>query len=244
MEIKKLEGIVISETNYSESSKIINILTKELGIVGAISKGCRNMKSRLRSISCKLTYGDFHIYYKKDGLSTLVSVDVKEAFNKIKTNIYKISYASFLLELTNQVYKQNNNGKIYELFISALLKIEEGFDPAIITNIVELKYLDYLGIGLQLDGCSICGNTEDIVTISGKYGGYLCKNCCDNLPIFSSKAIKLMRMFYYVDISKISKLDLHYDTIKEINRFLDEYYDEYTGLYLQSKKFLKNISKY
>ncbi len=244
MEIKKLEGIVISETNYSESSKIINILTKELGIVGAISKGCRNMKSRLRSISCKLTYGDFHIYYKKDGLSTLVSVDVKEAFNKIKTDIYKISYASFLLELTNQVYKQNNNGKIYELFISALLKIEEGFDPAIITNIVELKYLDYLGIGLQLDGCSICGNTEDIVTISGKYGGYLCKNCCDNLPIFSSKAIKLMRMFYYVDISKISKLDLHYDTIKEINRFLDEYYDEYTGLYLQSKKFLKNISKY
>lgn len=244
MEIKKLEGIVISETNYSESSKIINILTKELGIVGAISKGCRNMKSRLRSVSCKLTYGDFHIYYKKDGLSTLVSVDVKEAFNKIKTDIYKISYASFLLELTNQVYKQNNNGKIYELFISALLKIEEGFDPAIITNIVELKYLDYLGIGLQLDGCSICGNTEDIVTISGKYGGYLCKNCCDNLPIFSSKAIKLMRMFYYVDISKISKLDLHYDTIKEINRFLDEYYDEYTGLYLQSKKFLKNISKY
>ena len=82
------------------------------------------------------------------------------------------------------------------------------------------------------------------MTISGKYGGYLCKNCCNDLPIFSSRMIKLMRMFYYVDISKISKLDLHYDTMKEINNFLDEYYDEYTGLYLQSKKFLKNVSKY
>ena len=244
MEIKKIEGIVISETNYSESSKIINVLTKELDIIGVISKGCRNIKSRLRSVSCKLTYGDFHIYYKKDGLSTIISVDVKDTFSKIKTDIYKISYASFLLELTEQVYKQNNNSEIYDLFIHALEKINEGFDPAVITNIIELKYLDYLGIGLQLDGCSICGNTEDIVTISGKYGGYLCKNCCNDLPIFSSKSIKLMRMFYYVDISKISKLDLHYDTMKEINNFLDEYYDEYTGLYLRSKQFLKNVSKY
>ena len=29
----------------------------------------------------------------------------------------------------------------------------------------------------------------------------------------------------------------------EINKFLDEYYDKYTGLYLKSKDFLKNIVK-
>ena len=139
MEIKKIEGIVISETNYSESSKIINVLTKELGIIGVISKGCRNIKSRLRSVSCKLTYGDFHIYYKKDGLSTLISVDVKDTFSKIKTDIYKISYASFLLELTEQLVKQNQSEKIYPLFISGIQKIEEGFDPLVITNILELK---------------------------------------------------------------------------------------------------------
>ena len=40
-EIKKIEGIVIGDTNYSESSKILNILTKDYGIIGVISKGCR-----------------------------------------------------------------------------------------------------------------------------------------------------------------------------------------------------------
>lgn len=243
MEIKKIEGIVISETNYSESSKIINVLTKDLGIIGVMSKGCRKIKSPLRSVSNKLSYGDFNIYYKKDGLSTLISVDIKNSFSKIKTDINKISYASFLLELTEQVYKQNNHSDIYDLFIGALTKINEGFDPIVITNILELKYLDYLGVGLMLDGCSVCGNNEDIVTISSKYGGYLCKDCCKDAIIFSSKAIKLIRMFYYVDITKISKLELHYDTIKEIDSFLDEYYDEYTGLYLKSKQFLKNITK-
>lgn len=95
----------------------------------------------------------------------------------------------------------------------------------------------------MLDGCSICGNDEDIITVSSKYGGYLCKDCVKEEAIFSTRAVKLLRMFYYVDISKISKLDLHYDTVKEIDSFLDEYYDEYTGLYLKSKQFLKNISK-
>jgi len=243
MEIMKVEGIVVSETLYSESSKILNVLTKDLGMIGIMSKGCRKLKSSLRSVSNKLTYGVFNIYYKKDGLSTLISVDIIDSFNKIKTDINKISYASFLLELTEQVYKQNDHKDIFDLFISSLIKINEGFDPVVITNILELKYLDYLGVGLMLDGCSICGNSEDIVTISDKHGGYLCKECIGGEKIFSPRAIKLIRMFYYVDISKISKLELHYDTIKEIDSFLDEYYDEYTGLYLKSKQFLKNISK-
>lgn len=243
MEIVKVEGIVVSDINYSESSKILNVLTKDYGIIGVLSKGCRKVKSKLRSVSTKLTYGNFHLSYKKDGLSTLIGVDVLDSFNAIRGDIEKISYASFLLELTEQVYKQNENKDIFDLFISALKKINEGFNPKIITNILELKYLDYLGVGLELNGCSICGNSEDIVTISSKYGGYLCKNCYHDQILFSTRAIKVIRMFYYVDISKISKLDMHYDTIKEIDDFLDEYYDTYTGLYLKSKQFLKNIAK-
>ena len=50
-------------------------------------------------------------------------------------------------------------------------------------------------------------------------------------------------MLYYVDISKISKLDISDKCKKEINVFLDLYYDRYTGLYLKSKDFLKNLNK-
>ena len=47
----------------------------------------------------------------------------------------------------------------------------------------------------------------------------------------------------YVDISKISKLDIGFNEKNEINLFLDEYYDNYTGLYLKSKNFLKTLNK-
>lgn len=242
-QIKKIQGIVIGETNYSESSKILNVLTRDYGIIGVMSKGCRRVKSNLRTVSTKLIYGDFNVYYKENGLSTLISVDVIKYFKNIMTDIVKISYATYLLELTSQVYKQNPDIGIYDLLIAALNKIEDNFDPLIITNIIELKYLDYLGIGINVDGCNICGNTADIVTLSSKSGGFVCRDCYTNEKIVSDKTIKVMRMFYYVDIAKISKLELANQTIKEISEFLDEYYELYSGLYLKSKSFLNMFNK-
>lgn len=238
--IEQIEGIIVSEKNYGDTSKILDILTKEHGIIGVIAKGCKTMKSNLRSVSSKLTFGIFTIYYKKDKLSILSEVDVLNNFNNIKKDIEKISFASFLLDLSTQVYKQSQNSDVYDLLISGLIKINENYDSLVITNIIELKYLDYLGVMPNLDGCTICGN-KNIVTLSSDKGGYLCKNCLENEPIISEKTIKLIRMYYYVDISKISRLSVSEDVKNEINSFLDSYYDRYTGLYLKSKKFLKSM---
>ena len=240
--IKEIEGIVISEQDYKESSKIIKVITKE-GIISLIAKGSRKLKSDLRITTTKLTYGLFNIYYKKDNLSTLKEVDIINNFKNIKKDINKISYASYLLELASQVIKQNNNKEIFELLVSSLNKIDEGFDPLVITNILELKYLDFLGVMPIIDECSLCGSKQSIATISGRNGGYICNNCLTNEKIVDEKTIKLIRMFYYVEISKISKLEISDKIKNEINDFLDEYYDKYTGLYLKTKTFLKNLHK-
>ena len=83
MQAKKIEGIVINETNYSESSKILSVLTKDFGIISIMSKGCRKIKSKLRSVSTKLTYGNFLINYKENGISTLIDVDTIFVFKNI-----------------------------------------------------------------------------------------------------------------------------------------------------------------
>ncbi len=241
--IEKTEGIILSVIDYGETSKILNVITKQYGIIGIIAKGAKNYKSDLRSVTDKLTYGSFNIYYKKDKLSILSSVDVIDNFKSIKKNIDKISYASFLLELTGQVIKQYYHEDIYNILINSLIKINESYDPLVITNIVELKFLDYLGVMPILDKCAKCGNVNSIATLSSRSGGYICNNCLTNESIISEKSIKLIRMFYYVDISKISKIDICEISKYEINKFLDEYYDTYTGLYLKSKEFINNLNK-
>lgn len=240
--IKKIEGIIVSEVDYKESSKIINLYTKEYGIIGVLARGAKRLRSSLSGVTSKLTYGYFYLNYKENGLSILTEVDVIESFKNIKKDLLKISYASFLTELVTQVYKHENSNNIYEIYLNGLKKIEDNMDPMVIVNIIELKLLDNLGIKPVIDSCVSCGST-DIVTISSYKGGLLCNNCLGNEKIVHNKTIKLIRLFYYVDISKIDKIEIS-DVIKnEINEFVDDYYDRYSGLYLKSKQFLKNISK-
>ena len=241
--MEKIEGIIVSVNDFKESSKILNIFTKEYGVIGVIAKGCKSIKSTLRSVTDRLTYGYFYMNYREDKLSVLSSVDVINPFKNIKKDIECISYASYILDLATQVYKQNNSSDIYKLLIDSLIKINELYDPMVITNILELKYLDYLGVMPVLDRCSVCGSEKSIATLSSSRGGYVCNNCLKNDRMVSAKTIKLIRMFYYVDISKIEKLDISELCKNEINTFLNEYYENYTGLYLKSKNFINNIKK-
>lgn len=243
MKIVDVKGLVLNETNYSDSSKILNVLTSEYGLVGIISKGCRNLKSKLRGSSRKLVYGNFHFYYKENALSTLISIDVISDYPKTVMNLENVVYASYLLDLTRQVVKQSKDKDILTLIIAALDKIEDGLNPAVITNILELKYLDFLGVSPIVTGCAVCGKTTNIVSLSPTAGGFICKDCYQNEGYYSDKAIKLLQMYYYVDLEKITKIDVNPKVNEEINKFLEDYYDRYTGIYLNSKKMLKNVLK-
>lgn len=241
--LQEVEGFILSETPFGETSKIINVFTKDYGVIGVMCKGAMGIKSKLRSATGKLTYGIFNIYYKKDKLSTLVSVDVINPLKNIKSDILLISYVSYISELVSQILKQANDIKIYDDFINSILKIEEGLNPIVITNILEVKMLDYLGVGLNLTSCIMCGNKKEIVTLSSEKGGLICKNCYQSERIVPISIVKVLNMYYLVDIKSISKLSLKEDVINEINRFLTIYYDDYTGLYLKSKDFLRKIQK-
>ncbi len=237
--LKEIIGIIVREIPYGETSKIIHLLTNE-GLIGIMCKGAKSLKSPFRATTLKFTYGKFIIYYKENKLSTLHSVDVLNPLTNIKNDIILLSYLNYLTELTLQVLKQSNEN-IYDDYITTIFKIEEGLDPLIMGNILEIKYLDYLGVGLNLDACVSCGSKANILTIDGDRGGYICKNCYQNELIVEPKTIEILRMYYYVEIKSISKLKISKNVKEEINRFLDTYYDRYTGLYLKSKNFLKKL---
>ena len=54
--IEKVEGIVVSEVDYKESSKIINVLSPQYGVIGIIAKGTKKVNSNLSSVSATLSY--------------------------------------------------------------------------------------------------------------------------------------------------------------------------------------------
>ena len=240
--MEEVEGIILKETPYKEHSKILQILTKEHGLISVMAKGVKSPKSKLRALSIRYTYGIFQIIYKEGKISTLVNADLINPLETIKSDIILISYLGYISELTMQVIKHEYDKDIYDIFIQSILKMNEGLDPLIITNIIELKYLPYLGVGISLNESAKSGRKNDIVSIDGDAGALICKNCYTNELIVDIKTIKLIRAYYLIDISSITKIDISNKVKQEINLFIEKYYDRYTGLYLKSKEFLKKLT--
>lgn len=249
MSLIKIKGIVVKENVYSESSKILKIFNEDLGIISVISKGCRKPKSNLKEGSSILTLANFDISYKEEGLSNLIGISDITHFKNIVLNykdIDKKVYAFSILELTEQIINQKNLNRndlkeIYNIMTSSIKKIDELFNPLYIFDIVLLKYLKYLGVLPYLDGCVICNN-KDILTISCLSGGFICKDHYNGEKLISDASLKLIKMFYLVDISKIKTLELD-DEFNDVHKFIEEYYAIHTGVYVLIKKKLEIISK-
>ena len=111
-------------------------------------------------------------------------------------------------------------------------------DVKVYKNTLTKRALDSLNI--NLDECVSCGSSK-VVTLSMNKGGYVCANCRDNEELIDEKVLKLLRLYQYVDISKISNLDIDENNSKIISKIIDEYYDLYSGFRTKSKKFLKEI---
>ena len=250
MKIRKVEGIITGEQNYSESSKILKIFTKDLGLISVISKGCKKPKSPLHEGSNILIYGIFDISYKEDGLSTLIEIDIKNNFKNITMDykdLAKKMYAFTIIDISMQVLPDkeiddNEKKKIYDILVSTINKINDGINPRVLLSIVMLKFLDFLGVLPNLDSCAFCGSSYDIITMDARSFGFVCKECYTNEKIVNEKALKLLRMLYYVDINKIKQLEVG-EELKDIEEFIEDYYEEHTGIYFNIKKKLISLKK-
>lgn len=234
-----VEGFILSEVSYKDSSKILNILTKEYGIIGVLATGCKKMKSPLRSYSQKFIYAIFNIKYKEGKLSYLVSADVLDYFKNIRSDLSKISYLTYMVDLSNQVYNESFNKDIYDILVSSIKKLENGLDQVVLTNIMETKYLNYLGVSLEFNECSVCNQNNILVNYNDKTLEFSCEKCSSKNEE-KYKLIRVLKNYNLIKIDSLSKIDIDKNIKEHINIFLKNYYDNYTGIYVYSKNFIEN----
>ena len=113
-EISKSESIVLRKTNFSDSSLIVQLFTKEYGKMSAIIKGARSAKSKIGSKIDLLNHTEV-IFYKKDNrdMQLLTQATLINHFSNIKEDLDKIKYASAVCELLQRLIPDNEpNEKI------------------------------------------------------------------------------------------------------------------------------------
>lgn len=243
--INKLEGIVIRTTDYGESNKIITLFTREAGKIAGMARGAKKPSSRLSSSSQLFTYGYFVIQGGNRGLGILQQGEMISSYRSIREDLFKTAYATYIVELLDKsTNDKETNPYLFELLMQSLNYINEEYDPDIITNIFEMKMLNLLGLYPELNKCAICGNTEAHFGFSIKENGLICHLCYENDPHYfpiSPHTVKLLRVFYLLDIHRLGSISVKEKTKKELRDVISTYYEEYSGLYLKSKRFLQQL---
>ncbi|MGD6940871.1 DNA repair protein RecO [Cytobacillus gottheilii] len=245
--LEKCEGIVIRTANYGESNKIVTLYTREWGKVGMMARGAKKPNSRLSAVTQPFTYGYF-LMQRGSGLGTMQQGEMISSMRSIKEDIFLTAYAAYIVELLDRsVEDRKPNPFLFELLFQSLNLINEGYDPDIIMNIFEMKMLNTLGLYPVLNQCAVCGSTDGHFSFSIREGGLICHRCLEKDPYhykLSPAAVRLLRLFYYFDLSRLGDISVKEETKAELKKIITAYYDENSGLNLKSKKFLNQMEKF
>ena len=180
MGIFKTKGIIISEHNMSDYDKMVTILTPN-GKIGCAAKGSKRPKSTLMAATQFLCFGDYMIYQGANSYS-INSCDVIEVFYNLRVDLEKLTYASYITKIIQDVTDENQNTyKILQLFLNTIYMISEtDKNLDLIIAIFKIKLMCLLGFMPEITKCTECGKKENEIGsmhFSFIDSGFKCEEC-------------------------------------------------------------------
>ena len=120
----KTKGIVTKVVNYSDSDKILTIITAEQGKIQVFCKGAQRPKSSILASTEFLSFSEFVLYEGNTEMYRLSSADVIEIFYNIRIDMDKLSYATTISQIMNDVCQEGDlSYKKLQLFLNTLYVI-------------------------------------------------------------------------------------------------------------------------
>src|SRR2546430_4305962 len=103
MPAEKAVGLVVRTTDWSETSRIATIWTRELGKVRALAKGGRRLRSNFDSALDLLTVCSIVLLRKSSGnLDLLTEAQVVQRFPQLRGDLQALYAAYYIAELLSE----------------------------------------------------------------------------------------------------------------------------------------------
>jgi DNA repair protein RecO (recombination protein O) len=202
MAAEKAIALVVRGTDWSETSRIATLFTREFGKVRALAKGGRRLKSNFDVAFDLLTVCQI-VFLRKahGGLDLLTEARLEEQFPALRANLpalYAGYYVAELLADGTQDY--DPHAELFDAALAVLRELGAAGDPHAPVSAFELVWLRELGYSPRLDACAGCGrerrHPEVGALFSAASGGVLCPECGPTAPdrrAASGPALSAMR---------------------------------------------------
>lgn len=212
--VQKLTGLVLRTTEYKESDLILNILTREQGLISAKARAVRTNRSHNKGACQLLCYSEFTITDYK-GFSAISEANAIEMFPELRTDIELLSLASYFAQAAEVLSQEDAaNGEVLSLTLNALYALAKLRKPQdLVKAAFELRLACIGGYEPDLTGCAVCGR----FLVSG--GCLQCLECGLgeglSLPV-SAECLAAMRYITGCDAKRLFSFSLDGPARKEL----------------------------
>ncbi len=140
------DGIALRSVNYGEGNKLLDIFTKEKGKLTVIARRAREIKKSKGNITELFSRMNYNLFRGKE-FYYLNQSNVIESYAGIRDDIEKISFASYIAEMTNAALEnEEENEKLYLLLDKTFKFLSEAVvDYRKLTLSFQLKMISFIG---------------------------------------------------------------------------------------------------
>ena len=186
MSTEKALALVLRTTDWSESSRIATLWTREFGKVRALAKGGRRLKSNFDNALDLLTVcGIVFLRKSSGGLDLLTEAQVIQRFPRLRTDLAALYAAYYVAELlADWTQEYDPHPSLFDEALDTLRTLGTGEGPRTIEigqriARFEMVLLRELGYSPVLDHCAGCGGpiAETELAFSSAANGVLCRSC-------------------------------------------------------------------
>jgi DNA repair protein RecO (recombination protein O) len=243
-------AIVLRTWPFGESDKIVSFLTESHGKLTGIAKGAK--RSRKRFVNSLEPFSLVNLRFQDrahSNLAFIVASDLAFGFKHLLTSLEKISFASYLVEITDGLIgEREENRLVFRHLKDGLTHLDERSTSLTFLTSFELKLLKLAGYQPLLDSCRRCGRERWDQTrwhFSPRDGGILCESCSRlRKEIFSLSAATLEILTNLQEEESMPAADVSPPTgvLKEIRSVVVRFIEFHMEREIKSAVFLRQFS--
>ena len=251
MSREKSTAIILRLVEFSETSLIVTVLTRDFGKLTAMAKGARRKKSPFEGALDLLAICRIVFLHKSSGAMDLMTeAKLERRFRSASKNLDRLYSGYYVAEMLNRMTDDADpHPELFELAERTIVLLDDQTTPVFGTLLrFELRMLTLLGHRPMVNRCVRCGN-EDSTDRRRIYfglldGGLLCEQCRPGKTNVLSVARESIQF-----VDRVAQPEEGWQTIEleqanksEIRQLMNRYITHLLGKPPRLQEYLKKIN--
>lgn len=182
MSAEKSLALVLRTVDFSETSLVVTLYTRDFGKIGALAKGAKRPKSAFEGALdllsvCRVVF----LHKSSDVLDLLTEAKLQRRFRAAARDLTRLYAGYYTAELLDELtHTGDPHPDLYDAAEQALAQLDGEGDVAAVVLRFEMTTLRILGHLPSLGECVGCGKPVEPVgrvTLGMLDGGVLCPDC-------------------------------------------------------------------